>query len=134
MKTKHQGTFDVRFIRARDGDTVEVLVSLPFGVFLQLPIRLVGIESHEPSGETLPLAKQIAEKIERRWSGVMMRLAPAGMGRDKYGRIRGDLWTPEGLLSDWLVAQKLAWRVDPRTGEPTPENEEQCTPLEEISL
>lgn len=97
------------FLRARDGDTVEVLLDCGLGVWRELAVRLEDIESHEPSGETKLQAVMIAENITERYRMRECIVTAARRGLDCYGRLRGRVSIGGADLGQTLVADGLAW-------------------------
>lgn len=101
-------------MKARDGDTIECLLDLGFGVFVLLAVRLTGLEAAEPSGSTAENAKADAARIMHRWREAECVVIPATRGLDCYGRLRGQIITNDGNLADWLISQKIAWVSEPK--------------------
>lgn len=107
------------FLRARDGDTVEVLLDCGLGVWRELAVRLEDIESHEPAGDTKLQAIMIAEGITERYHHRECVVFAARRGLDCYGRLRGRVTIGGRDLGQTLVADGLAW-IAPRRAESQP--------------
>ncbi|MBX6422473.1 thermonuclease family protein [Thermosulfurimonas sp. F29] len=95
---------DVRVIRVIDGDTV-VLAS---GYHL----RYAGInapELHTRFGSPEPFARKAFLRNRQLVEGKRLRFEPAERRKDRYGRLLGYLFLPDGrLVSEVLVSEGLA--------------------------
>ncbi len=89
-----------RGVRVLDGDTIEVMDSLK-----AVRIRLVNIDAPEKKQDY------------GRWSTDMMKLLVAGkrvtvtyFQRDRYGRILGQVYVPDGMnVNQFMVRAGAAW-------------------------
>jgi micrococcal nuclease len=82
-------------------------------------LRLAGIDAPETSHDTQPAqyyAKEATALLARLTMGQPLRLVVAGEGRDRFGRVLGDLKLPDGAsISERLVAEGAAyyfWHAD----------------------
>lgn len=107
--------FPYEFLRALDGDTVEVLVDCGFRIYAKLLIRLHGINCPEMPTVEGSRAKEFAEAWLRSpdskgttLTGVKPEKRPAP---DKYGRWLGVFNRPDSTtLNEALVSAGLAER------------------------
>jgi endonuclease YncB( thermonuclease family) len=85
-----------------DGDTIDVMVSLGFGVFSLVRFRLARIDAPELK---TPAGKALKERLSQL---VSKDVTLTSYGRDRYGRWIAEIWFAEfGNVSDWLLEQKL---------------------------
>jgi len=113
-KLRHRSEVtEARFLRARDGDTIEVLLNCGFGVWLETAIRIVEIESWELDGPDEKIVHAIAAAIDEALRGSILTIHPCQGGRDKYGRLRARVYRGETNIGDWLIQTGRAWRVPP---------------------
>jgi endonuclease YncB( thermonuclease family) len=112
-----------KLLRFRDGDTCEVLVDLGWGVWLEVAVRLVGIDSWELSSADRARAQDAAHRLTALLEGKLMRLTPTTKSLDRYGRIRARMAYSGLDLADSLVKNGFAWYVDARA---TENNAPQC--------
>lgn len=110
--------FKGRIIRFRDGDTVEVLMWIGWGVVIERAVRLIRIESWEPSGDTRERAQCCARECDRRWHDAHCVIHPSTRGLDCYGRIRGSILIDGQDLAAMLVTSGLAWYGKPGSTQP----------------
>ena len=88
--------------RVVDGDTLDVMVSLGFGVFSLVRFRLARIDAPELK---TPAGKALKERLSQL---VSKDVTLSSYGRDRYGRWIAEIWFAEfGNVSDWLLEQKL---------------------------
>ena len=104
-------TYRATFLRAVDGDTIDVLIDLGFHVRLEARLRLAGIDTPERKGVTAE-AGLAAREFTRAWCTrsdliaerlVIVTLKDRG---EKYGRFLARVyWNASGeSLNDALVA------------------------------
>jgi endonuclease YncB( thermonuclease family) len=96
-------------LRFRDGDTAEILIELDFGVWLEMPVRLIGLESWELNSADRARAQLAAKNLTAAFSGRTMTLTPATLGLDKYGRIRARLTVEGRDLATEIVKMGEGW-------------------------
>lgn len=82
-------------------------------------LRLAGIDAPETSHDGQPAqyyAKEAAALLARLTAGQPLRLVAVGEGRDRFGRVLGDLRLPDGAsISERLAAEGAAyyfWHAD----------------------
>jgi endonuclease YncB( thermonuclease family) len=109
IKTLGKGARPCRMIRFRDGDTAEILIELDFGVWLEMPVRLIGLESWELNSADRARAQLAAQNLTAAFSGRTMTLTPATLGLDKYGRIRARLTVEGRDLAMEIVKMGEGW-------------------------
>ena len=99
------------FVRARDGDTVVLLVDLGFDTRREIAVRLVGIESWELDSPNKSRAENCAMVISAARGNQQCTFYPSTRGPDKYGRYRGRVQFSDGDLAKIIVDVGLAWYV-----------------------
>jgi micrococcal nuclease len=104
----------VSVIRVLDGDTVNVLIDMGFGVRYDTSVRLMGIDAPEKTGITAPiglLVKQCMIKMVNALVEAKIPLTVRSDELDMYGRVLGDIeFTINGVpssLSKELIAKGL---------------------------
>jgi endonuclease YncB( thermonuclease family) len=93
------------------------LVELGWGVWLEKPVRLMRIDSWELSEDSRQLAMRAAARVTECFGMTKITIDPKQGGPDLHGRIRAEVTTTTGNLSDWLVASGLAWYRKPKKPE-----------------
>lgn len=97
-----------------DGDTLTACtIDLGYGIILRDSVRIVGVDAPELSGNhrNAGLVVRAAAAV---WLAGHDSLWLIGRGRDKYGRILGDI-QPPGVgqsLSEWLIERGYAHPYD----------------------
>lgn len=103
-----------------DGDTLtNCTIDLGYGVVLRDAIRIVGIDTPEVSGSQRPAGVAVRDAAAT-WLSGADELWLIGRGRDKYGRILGDV-QPPGVgqsLGEWLIEKGYAHAYDGRGSRP----------------
>jgi endonuclease YncB( thermonuclease family) len=110
--------FPGRIIRFRDGDTVNIEMAIGWDVIICRGMRLVGIESWEPSGDTLERAQAAAAQLTAKFSQRQCIIRPLSRGLDCYGRIRGTILIDDSNLAGIIVGLGLAWYGKPGALQP----------------
>jgi endonuclease YncB( thermonuclease family) len=105
--------FEARFLRARDGDTIEVLGNIGFGIHLEMAIRIAEIESYEPEGNTRRDAELAAARVENLLRGTILTVQPVQRRWDKYGRLVARVCYGSKDVGELLVTNGIAWQVAP---------------------
>ena len=113
-------THQAEFLRAMDGDTIAVCVHLPFGVHLEIRVRLLDLDSWELNSEHRAKALECAARVNAMLRGVPLVVHVTGGGRDRYGRWRAIVYCPDGPLADKLLAAGIAWKRQGKTASPVP--------------
>ena len=90
--------YPVEVVRVVDGDTVDVRVDLGLEAFRLERIRLYGVNTPEPYGETRAAGLAAAEWLRDRLDCVEVLLETRRDDVDKYGRRLGTFWAvqPDG--------------------------------------
>ena len=97
-----------------DGDTLtHCQIDLGYGITLSDSIRIVGVDTPEVRGASARAGLAVRDAASE-WLSTHETLYLIGRGRDKYGRILGDV-QPLGVgqsLSEWLIEKGYAHRYD----------------------
>ena len=100
--------YPVELVRAIDGDTQEVELTLGFGVKFVTKIRLLGVDTPEMHGEEKLRGIVVKRWVEDWWGGkkeLRFRMSKVG----KYGRMVGYVVDSAGTtLNDSLLKSKHA--------------------------
>jgi endonuclease YncB( thermonuclease family) len=80
--------YDAMVLDVIDGDTLDVLVNLGFGVSIKQRVRLYQIDAPELSSEA---GKKALDYVKTLGLGRVQLDVPSGV-RDKYGRCLGDVF------------------------------------------
>lgn len=97
-----------------DGDTLSpTIIDLGYGVLLRDRIRIIGIDAPEVFGEQRP-AGLVVRDAAAGWLSQHKDLWFLGNGRDKYGRLLGDVQPRGGgqSLGEWLIENGYAHSYD----------------------
>lgn len=92
-----------------DGDTLEALVDLGFGLTTRQKFRLNGIDAPEMNTPEGVAAKQfVYDKITKHGPQVIIRVA----GLDKYNRYLADVWVGEAYLNKEILDSGMALKSE----------------------
>lgn len=86
-----------RVIRVVDGDTVDVLLDLGFGISIKQRLRIMGIDTPELRAQD-PIEREAAQKAKEfaeKWLLSGKPMIVKTYRDDKYGRILGDFHQEE---------------------------------------
>lgn len=90
-------------IRVVDGDTVDLLVDLGFGIKIAQRYRLARVDTPERGEDGFQSAKSRVMEV-----CLDKTLVVESKGKDKYGRWLGEIFTPSGHnVSDLLINEGL---------------------------
>lgn len=114
MKELKVNEYDVRLLKAVDGDTVDVDIDLGFNIWLRDErVRIMGIDT--PESRTSDKVEKVFGKAakarlkELLTEGGVLVTTEEKNGEDmrgKFGRILGDFKTPDGkLVTEVMVAE-----------------------------
>jgi endonuclease YncB( thermonuclease family) len=100
-----------------DGDSLKVMITLGFGSFAKVRLRLFGIDTPELNDEDMGNrgnAKQARDRVRALVpAGVPLTIETHEYPGDKYGRWLCRLFLPDGrLLNDVLVEEGYAVAYD----------------------
>lgn len=107
-------TYPAHIVHFPDGDTVVMLIELGFGVKIEKPVRLQGIDSWEVSGPDEALALNARRILNDTFRGNAVTLVATSRGLDRYGRIRGDVRLNGKMLTEYIVANNFGWPANRR--------------------
>jgi endonuclease YncB( thermonuclease family) len=127
---KRSEVTEAKFLRARDGDTIEVLLNCGYGVWLETAIRIVEIEAAELDSPQRQQALNDAAFINACLRDCTLTVHPAQGGRDKYGRLRARVYKGDADIGEWLIKSGRAWRVSPTYVHGPTQNNPACGILE----
>jgi len=82
-----------------DGDTIDVRLDLGFRIFIDQRVRLYGVNTPERGQPGYNEAKKFVSKYVGTKVGIVSYKA-----EEKYGRWLAAVYTPDGELSDMLIA------------------------------
>mgnify|MGYP000953015908 CR=1 FL=1 len=100
--------FEAFVERVIDGDTIEALVQLGFGVVQRFRIRVAGIDTPETKGTSKRRGKRSAEFVRNLIEGKTVWLIESEQ-KDKYGRAMASVQLADGRdLATLLVEAGLA--------------------------
>jgi hypothetical protein len=104
--------YDCFLLRFCDGDTVRLLVKLNLEVWREISCRLPGVESWEPHGPDRARAIAAICRAEQHFSNCFGTVEILRSSLDRHGRILGEARFHNHNLSEWVVANNIAWRVE----------------------
>jgi micrococcal nuclease len=96
-----------------DGDTIDVLIDLGFDILTKQRIRLLGIDTPESRTSNLEEKKYglySKNKLISMLHGEIEIRCKLKDGRDKYGRVLGEVWVKDNEEEEWLNVNK--WLCD----------------------
>ena len=107
MKTEY--IYKAKITNVVDGDTVDAMIDLGFGIFIDLRLRLYGIDTPEMNSKILEerLAAQDAKKFVATMclnQDVLLKTYK----KDKYGRYLADINIGDATVNQLLLAEGLA--------------------------
>lgn len=97
-----------------DGDTVDIIIDLGFGLTKKERVRLVGIDTPESRTRDLEEkelgldAKDFLERRMRDCDKLWVRTEKDG----KYGRMLGEIWCGVTNINEEMVSRGYAWEYD----------------------
>ena len=98
-----------------DGDTVDMVFDMGFGMFCKQRVRLEGIdtpETHTTNDEEKKMGLEAKAFVEK-WIKAQKTLRAKTTKDDKYGRILAQVYGDNGIcLNDQMVAKGYAWLYD----------------------
>lgn len=100
---------NVWITRPIDGDTVEVLLPLAWGVWVEKSVRIAGIESWELDSDHRADARRVRATMETFLRMVPAVLVPVRSGTEAHGRIVATLTVGGRDLATILCQKGLAW-------------------------
>jgi len=105
-------TYKFEFVRAVDGDTVDVLIDLGFDTFTKQRVRLADIDAPEIRGKSDDI--EAVGWQATRWLADRLSHAEAmwltSEGKGKYGRYLVTLYDPDGQsINQQMIDLGLAW-------------------------
>ena len=102
--------YKTTIIRFRDGDTLECFLECRHCKSCHKEvIRLLGIESWEPSGRTKSQASHVATLLTEQYRAEVGMLTTNHIRRDRYGRILSDIVLHDTTLTELLVKAGHSW-------------------------
>lgn len=111
MIIQRDGRFTCHIVRFVDGDTLLVHTRCPrCAVLHEERVRLLGIDSFEPSGDTASRASHIASLASAHYRGMVGIFSVVAIRRDRYHRVLTDILINGVSLADDLVSRGWAWR------------------------
>ncbi|MYC16958.1 MAG: thermonuclease family protein [Gemmatimonadetes bacterium] len=99
-----------RIERVVDGDTVDVLINLGYGVWKEERVRIVGIDTPECRTRDLD-EKRMGLMAKARVVGMCPaggEVVLRGTERGKYGRILADIIVDDISVAETLICERLA--------------------------
>lgn len=103
-------TYTARVERVVDGDTVDVLVSLGFGLWAEERVRIHGIDT--PETRTRDLEEKVAGLAAKARVQELLPINSTvtlkGTERGKYGRILADIVRDNVSVAETLIEEHLA--------------------------
>lgn len=104
--------FPLLNVRVVDGDTVEADIALPFDTNIRKRIRLKGWWADELEGPHAVTGQAAKQRLMFYVSGKALWLFCPAQRLDKYGRIVGDLWHGERIITAQEVLGDLQLTAD----------------------
>lgn len=109
--------YPVKEYRVIDGDTIEVVLDIQFGLTMKTSIRIIGINTPEVRGDKEKRAGLAVKSLVEQWLKNHETIYCQVIKEDKFGgRFDGRIITPtEYTLSEYLLDNKLAQEYDGKT-------------------
>jgi len=108
-------TYEATLIKIIDGDTIDAMVDLGFNMWIEIRIRLNGIDTPEIRTRDLEekakgfVAKKRLTEVLRSHSNKFIIISH---GRDKYGRCLGEIMVEGNSVNQLLIDEGLAIPYD----------------------
>ena len=112
--------YQCEIFRWLDGDTVDLMVDLGFGISMKERVRIYGINAHEIHSADSEeksrgmVAKGVAMKLAPENSKVLVHTHKASQVEEKFGRWLADITLPDG--ADFAKAMIAAGQAVPYFG------------------
>jgi micrococcal nuclease len=97
-----------------DGDTIDVVFDVGFGIFCVQRVRLDGIdtpETHTTNEQEKKMGLEAKAFIEA-WLKGKVGLTAKTVKDDKYGRLLATIYNKDKSLNDEMVSKGYAWKYD----------------------
>lgn len=97
--------------RVVDGDTVDLILDLGFGILSKQRIRLLGIDAPESrtSDATEKIYGKLAKRELEKWcENICIELRCDSHECGKFGRVLGELWVNDINVNKWLCDNHYA--------------------------
>lgn len=101
-----------KVVKVIDGDTLRLEIDQGFNVKLTTDVRLYGVDTPEVRGVERVAGMYVKAQIEthvREGSEVVLRSERFTVG--KYGRCVATVWVGDLNLNDWLLTERLGWKI-----------------------
>ena len=110
MKTQY--LYEAKIINVVDGDTVDALVDLGFHVYMNMRLRLYGIDTAEKNDKD-PVLREKAKAATEFLSSIVLgkSVLIETFKKDKYGRFLAKIFLPEQTtvsVNDAILNENLA--------------------------
>lgn len=106
--------YEVReVLKIVDGDTIDFLIDLGFGIFTKQRVRLKNIDAPETltKDEVEKKFGNEAKEYVSTWLNTQSKLKIKTYKDDKYGRILADIFGNENIcLNELLINEGYAWQ------------------------
>lgn len=101
--------YNARVTNVVDGDTVDMVISLGFGVSITHRVRLSGINTQE-TNDTNPVLRENAMQAKKWVTDKLLnkQVTIQSFKSDKYGRYLADIYLGDELINKSLIDQGLA--------------------------
>lgn len=111
MASRYQ--YRARVIRIIDGDTLVVDIDLGFKLWFQsVHVRLARVDTAEVRGAEREEGKEAREYVESLFDATDVDFHLVSLGRDKYGRVLGEVFLADGRnLSDLIIQNGMDKRT-----------------------
>jgi micrococcal nuclease len=99
--------YTAQVVRVVDGDTIDVVLDLGFHIFIEMKLRLFGINTPELKEQSGKVARdRLKEKID----GKQITVYTIKDKQEKYGRYLAKINCAGEDINEWLVSEGLAVR------------------------
>lgn len=107
--------YEAKVEKVVDGDTLDVVIDVGFGMFCKQRVRVNGIDTPEKNSTDLQEKKmgQEATEFVESWVRKQKKLRIKTYKDDKYGRLLADIYGDAGeSLNEQMVKLGFAWKYD----------------------
>lgn len=107
--------YEAKVEKVVDGDTLDVVIDVGFGMFCKQRVRVNGIDTPEKNSTDLQEKKmgQEATEFVESWVRKQKKLRIKTYKDDKYGRLLADIYGDgDEFLNEQMVKLGFAWKYD----------------------
>lgn len=101
-------------LKVIDGDTMDLQISVGFGIYVQHRCRLLGVDAYETkpirhnTDEQVELGKKLKEQMKEMLEGKSVLIHTVKDRGDKYGRYLVDMYLDDLYINNYVKGSGMA--------------------------